>query len=175
MGKSLADIPPGCIPTSLGNAVNPLVLMPRDIDILDIAHHLSMLCRWVGATREFYSVAEHSIRVSYAVPQADALWGLLHDAPEAYLGDFSRPLLSDPILGARYRELHTAAMAAIGEAFGLSPRKPASVQHADDLEAASECRALWRPPKWGDRDSVETMPPGCGAAEFLNRFRDLTR
>jgi uncharacterized protein len=174
MAKSLADIPPGYMPTSLGHTVNPFALTPQDIDIKDIAHHLSRLCRWTGAMREFYSVAEHSIQVSLAVPAHDALWGLLHDAPEAYLWDVSRALLRDPILGPRYADLHTAAMTAIIHAFGLAPAMPHSVQVADEQAAAKECRFLWRPPRWGDREHVETMQPGYAAGEFLNRFRELT-
>ena len=172
--RSLADLPTGCIPTYTGKTVNPLALRPEDICIEDIAHHLSMLCRWTGAMREFYSVAEHSIRVSYTVPPQDALWGLLHDAPEAYLGDLGRVLRSDPVLGARYDELEERAMDAIVAAFPLARRMPDSVRFADDHEAARECQALWRPLVWGRSDRVETMPPGQAALEFLNRYRELT-
>jgi len=39
-----------------------------DIDIVDIAHALSMLCRYNGHTKRFYSVAEHCYLLSFAVP-----------------------------------------------------------------------------------------------------------
>jgi 5'-deoxynucleotidase YfbR-like HD superfamily hydrolase len=70
---------------------------PDDVDLHDIAHALSNICRFGGHTRKFYSVAEHSLRVFKAMKEAGCgptlcLWGLLHDAPEAYLGDVVRPL-----------------------------------------------------------------------------------
>src|SRR5690606_5290032 len=74
--------------TFTGRAVYPLDLRPDDIDIQDIAHALSMQCRYAGHTRQFYSVAEHSVHVARWCRQygpAAALEGLLHDATEAYL------------------------------------------------------------------------------------------
>ena len=87
------------LPTYTGKYLNPLTLTPSDIDLADIAHHLSNKCRWGGATRHFYSVAEHSVRCAMylrSIKQiADpvlCLWALMHDAAEAYLGDFSREI-----------------------------------------------------------------------------------
>ena len=63
-----------------------------------IAYTLGMICRYNGFVRRFYSVAEHSVLVCELAeiqhPGATELikCALLHDAPEAYLGDISRPL-----------------------------------------------------------------------------------
>lgn len=61
------------------------------ICIEDIAHHLSILTRWVGATKFPYSVAEHSLMVAKYCSEELKLEGLLHDAAEAYTNDFSYP------------------------------------------------------------------------------------
>lgn len=78
---------------------------PQAISLHDIAHSLSMQCRYTGHTTWHYSIAQHSILVSQlatrwamqaGVERRDlrnyAAWGLMHDAAEAYLGDVSRPL-----------------------------------------------------------------------------------
>lgn len=62
------------------------------VDPADIAHSLSMQCRFNGHTSRYYSVAQHSYLVADLVPAEDQLAGLLHDATEAYVGDLVRPL-----------------------------------------------------------------------------------
>jgi len=89
---------------------------PQDILIEDIAHALSMICRFGGHTSRFYSVAEHSIRVagqleSYEANEDYQLAGLMHDAEEAYLPDIPRPIKADmPEAKEIYRRLNQAIM-----------------------------------------------------------------
>jgi len=120
----------GYIITYTGRKFYPLDPRPEDVDITDIAHALSHQCRWSGHTKQFFSVAQHSILVSRLCDKSDALWGLLHDSTEAYLIDVPRPLkLKMP----DYRRYEAALMGVICDVFGLDREMPASVKNADDL------------------------------------------
>lgn len=75
----------------------PLEPRIEDIDIEDIAHALSLLCRANGHFKHFYSVALHSINCAYEAQargysQNVILACLLHDGSEAYLADITRPV-----------------------------------------------------------------------------------
>lgn len=90
--------------TRSGRKVFPLDFRIEMFDIKDVAHALSNICRFVGHTPRFYSVAEHCCLVSDEVwrrtqDYEQTLQGLLHDASEAYLGDLSNPLKSSEEFG----------------------------------------------------------------------------
>ncbi len=66
---------------------------PEQVNIEDIAHHLAYQCRFVGACKRFYSIAEHCIYVAaLSGPNMFRPYYLLHDAPEYCLHDLTRPL-----------------------------------------------------------------------------------
>ena len=73
------------VSTFLGNRF--YLTKPRidDVAIEDIAHGLAYQCRFNGQTREFYSVAQHSLMVMWLVPPHLKLTALLHDAPATAL------------------------------------------------------------------------------------------
>jgi 5'-deoxynucleotidase YfbR-like HD superfamily hydrolase len=96
----------------------PLDPRPEDFYIEDIAHHLAMICRYGGAPRYFYSVAEHSVLVSRHVHPGIALEGLLHDAAEAVVGDTIKPL-KDLAGWDEFRRIEALNHDAIAERFHL--------------------------------------------------------
>ncbi len=108
------------------------------IDIIDIAHSLSMQCRFTGHTTKFYSIAEHSIMVSRLCPDEFKLWGLLHDASEAYLTDVASPVKPHLI---NYKLMEKVIMEPICKKFGISKYMPDEV-HVADMEAL-RIEAYW--------------------------------
>ena len=103
--------------TFKGNYVDPLNLHPDDIHIEDIAHHLSMQCRFAGACKHFYSVAQHSVHMATQMANTSlALEALLHDAPEYLLVDIVRCVKSQ--LPA-YKEMEKKIWSAVVKKFNL--------------------------------------------------------
>ena len=84
------------IRTFSGKMINPLNPDSSQINLKDIAHALSNICRFTGHVRRFYSVAQHCVLVSSNCYLDNALAGLLHDASEAYLCDIASPVKHQP-------------------------------------------------------------------------------
>ena len=170
------------IHTFTGKKFRPLTPDPELIDVRDIAHGLAMQGRFGGHTRTFYSVAEHSVRVSLIAPAKDALWGLLHDASEAYLKDMASPIKYAPGIEF-YLEAEARLMAAVAVRFGLSTKEPESVKRADVILLHTEARDLFPPGshvEWIDEAQAQPrriQPLDWRGAEawFLERFRSLER
>ena len=83
---------PNCIRTFTGKYVNILEPTEDMICIEDIAHSLSMQCRFGGHLPVFYSVAQHCIECSLIANRSYKLEALMHDASEAYLLDIPTPV-----------------------------------------------------------------------------------
>lgn len=171
-------IPDSAIVTYTGKIIETLNPDPGQICVEDIAHALSNLCRFTGHTKEFYSVAQHSVLVSSLCPKEDAMWGLLHDATEAYVSDIARPIKKFTEWGSGYLDVEAALMEAVCERFGLDPEMPASVKDADDKLLVAEIHALM-PPVLRDNTPQTDLPPflcwhsGLSEAMFLQIFYDL--
>jgi hypothetical protein len=160
----------------------PLDPRAAEICIEDIAHALSLLCRFGGHCRSFYSVAQHSVLVSWHCDEPDALWGLLHDASEAYLMDLPRPIKHSAGL-ERYREAEQLVMQAACDHFGLPTSMPESVERADESLLATEARDLmpaasvarWTLSEHPLVGPIEPWSPERAEKKFLDRFHKLVR
>lgn len=185
--------------TYCGAAFYPLDPQPTDIEFVDIAHALSLICRYGGHAKRFYSVAEHCVLMSHwiednATPgdpeQARrlALWALVHDAAEAYLGDLIRPvkrLLPD------YQAIERDVLGAILEKLGMwdgegeQPETPTEVKEADNRILLTEREALLNRSLLSWNSALEAMSPldvqiyGWDPKEaeqrYLARFLDLKK
>ncbi len=101
---------------------------PEMIEIEDIAHSLSHLCRYGGHANTFYSVASHSIIASYLVAPEFALDALCHDMGEAYIGDCVTPIKHQmPMFIAIEDKIYEV----IAKKFGLRFPIPAEVHKID--------------------------------------------
>lgn len=175
------------IETVSGRRFRPLVPEVGEIVIGDIAHALSQQCRFSGHTCVPYSVAEHSVRVAellqrWGCSRMVQLWGLLHDASEAYLVDIPSPLKNTNAFAA-YREAESRLMSAVCVRFGLPVEEPRVVRFADAELLATEARDLmpYLPEHWFGLTGtplVETIKPWHATSakrEFLALFEELSR
>lgn len=156
----------------------------------DIAHGLSMMCRYNGHTRHFYSVAEHSVIVSLLMQEldlGDPMEGLLHDATEAYMCDMPRPwkaLLPD------YVALEHKLETELRDNFHLPTAKTFGCKQADHLALFIESWFLMpgRGTEYGDPFNLRSramqlveksywrtlnLLPAEAEAAFLKRYNDL--
>ena len=167
------------IQTYTGKQFWPLDPRMSEVHIEDIAHALSLACRYNGHCLEFYSVAQHSVLLAHYVEPEYKLWALLHDASEAYLADVPRPLKAH-LQG--YKEQEAAVMKVICKRFGLPPTMPERVKECDTRILMDE--RLWlmkNPPADWKIDAqplgVKIRPWGWREAqrEFLQTFSRLYR
>jgi hypothetical protein len=161
-----------------GRQYYPIDPRASEVDILDIAHSLSLLCRYNGHCDRFYSVAEHCIHVSYAVPEEYALEGLLHDAAEAYTSDVPRPLKYCDDL-TLFREVEDKNNRVIAEKFNLPYPESSVVKHFDSRMLCNEGYALLSNTDW--YKCLEPIPdieiigwlPLEAERRYLERYAEL--
>lgn len=167
--------------TYTGVKFTPMSPDPDQIRIEDIAHSLSNLCRYAGHCREFYSVAQHSILVAELCSQENRLWGLLHDASEAYLADIPRPV---KIHLPEYKRIESDVLAAVAVAFDLPWPIPDEVKDVDDRILKTEHRDVIMPHgnHWVQDDLqdlgieiLQFMCPENAKNDFLLTFDHYTK
>jgi 5'-deoxynucleotidase YfbR-like HD superfamily hydrolase len=181
IGVLIEDAPQPVLHTYSGRSIDLINPKESSIDIEDIAHALSLQCRWGGRIKTFSSVAEHCVRVSKIVPTEDALWGLLHDAAESILVDCPRPVKYLPQMEG-YFWLEERFMSVIIKKFGLQSEPPESVRTADNILLITEMRDLM-----DDNETWKTIYPDLrplnakikpwswqkAKREFIKRFYEL--
>lgn len=156
---------------------------PEDFRIEDVAHGLANICRYTGACKRHYSVAEHSVHIADWLLKKEgckrlALIGLLHDAPEALsgFGDVSRPAKQlAPVIKETEDNIWRRAVAP---KFGLPTEIPAIVHEVDGRIIADEMTQNMNEcdPKHNNPLGIrlEFWSPAFAKAVFLMRFNALT-
>lgn len=176
--NTLIELAPGYIRTISGQPFWPLQSERGAIRIEEIAHALGNICRFTGHTSEFYSVAQHSVLVARILPPGLQLWGLLHDAAEAYLCDLASPVKSQC---PGYKAAEERLEQRIANEFGLPWPMPPEVKIADEILFETERRDLM--PYFVER-SFDVKPlttriipwvPAHARRVFLSAFDDICR
>lgn len=162
--------PDNWIQTYSGGMFWPMEPRAEDVRIEDIAHALSMICRFGGHCERFMSVAEHCVLVGRKV----GIHGLLHDAGEAYLLDIPTPVKA---LLPEYKLAEEEVLWAIYEALGIAMPSAAEeiiVKEADRRMLATEKLILHKQTSmWGPAKPYMGMViQGWNPAEAENRWLD---
>ena len=133
------------ITTATGAEVSLQHPQPGAITLRTIAHHLSLINRFTGATCRPYSVPEHSLLVCEIAErefQLDAhglFAALLHDAHEAFTNDISTPAKAE--LGAPWAAFEHRFERLVRSAFAIhvaSTAHAAAIKRADLIALATE-------------------------------------
>ena len=151
-------------------------------DINDIAHALSMQCRYNGHCNYFYSVAEHCILMfdyaQYTLNITDnniLRTILMHDASEAYLSDIPRPLKQ---LLPDYIKVEKELENVLAKEFKLIYPFPEIVKELDNsmLKVERNHVKVWTDNIWSS-DHLPLLPiklkgwtPKKSEKEYLQRY-----
>lgn len=173
------------IKTNSGVMFDPIRPCPELIDIKDIAHALSMLCRANGHFPTFYSVGQHSVN---CMKEAQArghsrrvqLACLLHDGSEAYLSDVTRPVKEELPL---YRQIEEPLQNMIWDKWLGSPLTEEEYDQVfaiDDAMLYYEFMEMMDTRLWEPAPLLQMQPDFSFAGftqtqqEFLRLFYELT-
>lgn len=164
---------------------------PEDITIIDIVNHLGKMCRFNGATKVFYSVAQHSIHVSQLcsteaiVNSCLEYDGLMHDSGEAYYGDITTPLkiLLEQYIGDQWDTITEHIDRVIANTFEFSYPTPSIVKMTDKISLATERRDIMLPVPFNwivnlpypHPDKIIPLPPEQAITAFYERYLRFRR
>jgi hypothetical protein len=168
------------IATVSGGRIHPLDPRPEEIRVRDIAHGLAHTCRYAGQCQFYYSVATHARYVSQDLaagfgPEVQ-LYGLFHDAAEAYVTDVPRPVKRE-LEG--YDPIEERILAAVWASLGVSPptdEQWTAVMEADDRLFHHEAETLladFDPPETDLSYDLSPCAPEQAREAFLTRAERL--
>lgn len=162
-----------------------------EVQMDDVFRTLPKLNRFNGNTSEPYSVARHSIAcvnaaiVEYKVSDVNLLiTTLLHDAPEAYIGDIVKPLKK--LIGKKIIELEKVLMLKFLALFDFTPKEIMTIKafattlhEIDTRMGATEARVLTKHsilPKTKQFNESYVQPHTWQIDEYVFKalYRDLT-
>jgi len=156
--------------------------LPEQIVIEDIAHALAHQCRFAGHTLRFYSVAEHCCLLSDRADDEYKFTALMHDASEAYMLDFPKPLKN---LFRSYVLMEESLMSTIAAKFGFEYPLPPQVKNLDLAILSDERQQAMKSThhhemEWGNvlpslGIELQFWSPDVARREFLNRFYLLSK
>jgi hypothetical protein len=177
--------PKNYITTYKKHRFSPLNPQAEDIDIEDIAHALSLMCRANGHFARFFSIARHCVNccregMARRESREVLLALLLHDAAEAYISDLTRPV---KIGLPEYVQIEERLQAIIWQRFNVIPTEAVmkTVQEIDDIMLKAEFKHFA-----GEEVATSAMEPvampdfsrrtfGEDEDEFLKVFNHLTK
>ena len=147
---------------------------PDSLELIDVAHALSNTCRFTGHTDSFYSVAQHSVMVSYLAPKEHAFVGLMHDFTEAYLTDLATPVKRLlPLYGELERKIWLAGV----QRWNLPETIPPEVKEADRMALHWEANTLFLYPPIGGwctkPEEVEEKVPAAFLHPLMSEAAEL--
>ena len=163
----------------------PLNPVKADINIVDIAHSLSLMTRANGHFNHFFSVAQHSINCyweakSLGFSERVQLGCLLHDASESYISDITRPVKQNL---PEYCVIEEKLQNIVYERFGLhdlSEGEQRLIKEVDDTLLHFEFDALMNvgifdtPPSKSMEHDFSQRDFMSVEKEFITIFKRLT-
>lgn len=163
----------GCINTISAGKFSIFEPKIEQIEIKDIARGLSNNSHFGGHCPKFFSIAQHSILVFqlYINDQGIdydteiGLLALLHDAPEAYIGDMIKPL---KIHFPAFKEIENKIMSVIAEKFHLDLSKMDLIKKYDLKAQQIEYDNFYKGGEY-----LIYLSPEAAYEEFLLYFEEL--
>lgn len=162
--------------TYTGKHFYPFAPKAKDVDILDIAHSLSLLCRFNGHTKKFFSVAQHCCNAYDLASNSNKFAALMHDSSEAYLSDVIRPI--KPYL-TNYYKIEKKLEVVLAKKFRYKYPYEEEVKMVDDMLLHTELRDLFDNRRFDSSLALSFSidPWDClrSEKEFLTRFNQGKR